>query len=143
MLQATAAPLFQMEAPYDFQIRQQHQQSTFHGPARQFGSGGMGAFALRMGRVTMPLVKKYLLPVAKEFGKNLVSSFVPVFSNIISGKKRPRKAARDVLKHSANKTIAKATETRGVAAGAGAVATAAGGGPGGRAKRRGRQGTPS
>ena len=35
----------QMVAHYDFQIRQQHQPSTFHGPARQFGSGGMGAFA--------------------------------------------------------------------------------------------------
>ena len=47
-----------MDAHYDFQIRQQHQQSTFHGPARQFDSGGMGAFAMRMGRVAMPLMKK-------------------------------------------------------------------------------------
>ena len=116
-----------MDAHYDFQIRQQHQQSTFHGPAGQFDSGGMGAFAMGMGRVAMPLVKKYVLPVAKEFGKNLVSSFVPEISNIISGKKRPRKAVADVLKQSANKTIAKATETRGAAA---AVATAAGGGSG-------------
>ena len=56
----------QMVAHYDFQIRQQHQPSTFHhGPARQFGSGRMGAFAMRMGRVAMPLMKKYVLPVAK------------------------------------------------------------------------------
>ena len=86
-----------MDAHYDFQIRQQHQQFTFHGPARQFGSGGMGAIAMRMGRVAMPLLKKYVLPVAKEFGKNLVSSSVPEFANIVSGKKRPRKAVRDVL----------------------------------------------
>ena len=119
-----------MDAHYDFPIRQQHQQSTFHGPARQFGSG-LGAFAMRMGRVAMPLMKKYVLPVAKEFGKNLVSSFFPEFANIISGKKRPRKAVRDVLKHSANKTIAKANGNRGAAKGAGA-----GGGPGRRAKRR-------
>ena len=59
-----------MDAHYDFQIQQQHQQSTFHGPARQFSSGGMGAFAMRMGRVAMPLVKKYELPVAEKFGKN-------------------------------------------------------------------------
>ena len=119
-----------MDAQYDFRIRQQHQQSTFHGPARQFGSGGMGAFAMRMGRVAMPLMKKYVLPVAKEFGKNLVSSFVPEFANIISGKKRPRKAVQDVLKHSANRTFAKATGNRG----AGAVA-GAGGEPGRCAKR--------
>ena len=109
-----------MDAHYDFQIRQQHQQSTFHVPARLFGSGGMGAYAMRMGRVAMPLMEKYVMPVAKEFGKNLVSSFVSEFANIISGKKRPRKAGRDVLKHSANKTIAKATGNRGAATGAGA-----------------------
>ena len=124
-----------MDADYDFQIRQQHQQSTFHGPARQFGSGGIGAFAMRMGRVAMPLMKKYVLPVAKEFGKNLVSSFVPEFAKIISGKKRPRKAVRDVLKHSANKTIAKATGHRFAATGAGAVA-----GAGRRVKRHERAG---
>ena len=89
----------------------------------------MGAFAMRMGRVAMPLVKKDVLPVAKEFGKSF-----------ISGKKRLLKAVRDALKHSANKTIAKASETRGAAAGAGTVATAAGGGSGGRAKRHERAG---
>ena len=120
----------QMDAHYDFQIRQQHQPSTFHGPARQFGSGGMGAFAMRMGRVAMPLMKKYVLPVAKEFGRNLVSSFVPELANIVSGKKRTRKAVRDVLKNSATKTIAKATGT-----GAGAVVAGNGGAAGGRAKR--------
>ena len=126
----------QMDAHYDFQIRQQHQPPTFHGPARQFGSGGMGAFAMRMGRVAMPLMKKYVLPVAKEFGRNLVSSFVPELASIASDKKRTRKAVRDVLKNSANKTIAKASGTRRVAeAGAGAVVAGKGEAAGGRAKR--------
>ena len=127
-LQATTTN-FQVGSHYDFQIRQQHQPSTFYGPAQQFGSGGMGAFAIRMGRVAMPLVKKYVVPVAKEFGKKLVSSVVPDFSNNISGKKRPRKDIGDVLKQSANKTIAKAIETRGSTTGA--VAAAAGGRSGG------------
>ena len=120
---------------YGFQICQQQQQSTFYRPARRFGSGGMGAFAMRMGRVAMPLVNKYVLPVAIEFGKNLVSSFVLEFSNFISGKKRPRKVVGDVLKYLANKTIAKANETQGAAVGAGAFAAAAGGQSGGLAKR--------
>ena len=124
----------QMDARYDFQIRQQHQPSTFHGPARQFGSGGMVAFAMRMGRVAMPLMKKHVLPVAKEFGRNLVSSFVPELANIVSGKKRTRKAVRDVLKNSATKTIAKAPG-RVAEAGAGAVVADNGGAAGGRAKR--------
>ena len=50
---------------------------AFRGPARQYGSRGLGAFAIRMGRVAIPLVKQYVMPVAKEFGKNLLSSFVP------------------------------------------------------------------
>ena len=113
----------QTDAHYDFQIRQQHQPSTFHGPARQFGSGGMDAFAMRMGRVAMPLMKKYVLPGAKEFGRNLVSSFVPELANIVSGKKRTRKTVPDILKNSATE------------AGAGAVVAGNGGAAGGRAIR--------
>ena len=127
-----------MDAHYDFQLRQQHQPSTFHGPARQFGSGRMGAFAMQMGRVAMPLKKNYVLPLAKEFGRNLVFSVVPELANIVSGKKRTRKAVREVLKHSATKTIAKATGTPcNAEAGTGAVVAGNGGAAGGRAKRCG------
>ena len=61
---------------------------ALRGLARQYGSGGLGAFAMRMGCVAIPLVKQYVMPVAKEFGKNLLS-FVPEISNVISGGKRP------------------------------------------------------
>ncbi len=54
-----------MDAYYQAQIYS----SAFTGPARQLGSGGLGAMALRMGRVTLPLLKKYALPVAKSLGK--------------------------------------------------------------------------
>ena len=63
---------------------------AFRGPARQYGSGGLGAFAMRVGRVAIPLVKQYVISVVKEFGKNLLSSFVPEIKNVISGKKRPK-----------------------------------------------------
>ena len=119
-----------MDAHYDFQIRHQHQQSTFNGLARQFGSGGMGAFAVRMGRVAKPLMKKYIFPVAKELGRHLVSSFVPEFTSIVSGEKRPRKTMGDVLKKSATKTIMDATQVwhsvaRGNKAGGGGAGGAA------------------
>ena len=39
---------------------------VFRGPARQYGSGGLGAFAMRMGRLAIPLVKLYVMRVAKE-----------------------------------------------------------------------------
>ena len=82
---------------------------AFRGPARQYGSGGLGAFAMRMGRVAIPLVKQYVMPLAKEFGKNLLSSFVPEISNVISGRKRPNIVLKETLKKSASKTIASTT----------------------------------
>ena len=53
---------------------------AFRGPARQHRSGGLEAFAMRKGCVAIRLVKQYVMPVAKEFGKNLLSSFVPEIS---------------------------------------------------------------
>ena len=79
--------------------------STFRGPARQYGSGGLGAFAMRMGRVAVPLVKKYFVPVGKEFGRNLVSAFVPEIPKIVAGRKQPRKALKESLKKSVEKTV--------------------------------------
>ena len=53
-----------MDAHYDSQVRA-NTHTTFSGPARQMVSGGgIGGFALRMGRVAIPLVRKYVLPVA-------------------------------------------------------------------------------
>ena len=46
---------------------------TFHGPARQVRSGGLGAFATRMGRMAMPLVKQFVMHVAQELGKKLIN----------------------------------------------------------------------
>ena len=89
----------QVDAHYVLKIRQQHQKSTFHRQARQFGSGGMGAFDMQLGQMAMPLMEKYILPVAKELGGNIVKSFVPEFTKILSGENRPRKSVRDVLKN--------------------------------------------
>ena len=66
-----------MGAHFDHQT----QQKTFRKPnmvtagrsARQFGSGGLGAFATRKGRVAIPLVKQYVKTVAKQLGKNLIN----------------------------------------------------------------------
>ena len=85
----------------------------------------MGAFAMRMGRVALPLMKKYVLPVAKEVGKNLVSAFVPEVTSLISGRKRPRKVLKDTLRKTAVKTISRKKFATGRRAG--------GSGRGGRA----------
>ena len=58
-----------------------------------------------MGRVAVPLVKKYFVPVAKEFGQNLVLAFSPEIPQIIAGKKQPRKALKESLKKSVEKIV--------------------------------------
>ena len=83
-------------------------QLTFCGPARQYRYGALGAFAMRIGRVAISLVKQYVMPVVKEIGKNLLSAFVPEISNVISGK-RPKAVLAETLKESASKTIASTT----------------------------------
>ena len=95
-----------MDQQYDSEIFSKVSSSatTLRGP-RQYGSGGLRAFAMRMGRVAVPLVKKYFVPVAKEFGRNLVSVFVPDYPKIVAGKKQPRKALKESLKKSLDKTV--------------------------------------
>ena len=78
---------------------------AFRGPARQYGCGGLGAFAMRMGRVAIPLVNQYVMPVCKEFGKNLLSSFVPEISNVISVRKRPKTVLGETLQKALQKSL--------------------------------------
>ena len=78
---------------------------VFGGLARQFGSdGGIGAFAMQMGRVAMTLVKKYVVPVAEELGKVLFTSIVP---EQVSSTSASRKQPRTVLKESFKKSVKK------------------------------------
>ena len=56
-----------MDAYYDEQI---FSPQYFGGPSRQLGSGGL---AFRVARVTLPLVKKYIWPVAKRLWRELIT----------------------------------------------------------------------
>ena len=92
-----------MDAHYDAQIsRNQDNFVTHVGPARQFGSGaaGLGALAVRIGRCTLPLLKKYALPIAKKVGRNLVSAAIPEIGQMIAGKKKLKAVAKDSIKKS-------------------------------------------
>ena len=97
-----------MDAHYDAQIsRNQDNFVTHVGPARQFGSGaaGLGALAVRIGRCTLPLLKKYALPIAKKVGRNLVSAAIPEIGQMIAGKKKLKAVAKNSIKNSVSKTI--------------------------------------
>ena len=93
-------------------------QRTFHGPARQFGSGaGLGAFAVRVGRTAMPLLKKYVAPIVKQVGQNMLEAALPEVASLISGKKKTKRAIKDVAK----RVIAKTIEPSAAAGGGGAA----------------------
>ena len=102
-----------MDAHYDAQVAKNQDNFVTHvGPARQFGSGaaGLGALAVRIGRCTLPVLKKYALPIAKKFGRNLVSAAIPEIGQMIAGKKKLKAAAKDSIKNSVSKTISDSVE---------------------------------
>ena len=102
-----------MDAHFANQIQQKTRTpnaAAFYGPERENGCGKLGAFAMRMGLVALPLVKQYVMAVAKQFGKNL-SAFVPEISNVIS-RKRPKAVLGQTLKND-SKAIASTTSTAG------------------------------
>ena len=80
------------------------------GPPRQFGSGaaGLGALAVRVGRSTLPLLKRYVLPVAKELGQHLISTTIPELGNVLSGKKKVKRAVKDSVKNTIKGRLNKA-----------------------------------
>ena len=100
---------FTMDAHYDSQIKSVVAHTNYSGPARQMGSGGgLGAFAVRMGRVAIPLVRKYVLPVARQVGKNLLETAIPEIGDVLTGRKKPnRKLLASVAKKTAAKTMSK------------------------------------
>ena len=116
-----------MEAQYDSPIktnnlRTTQQNAAFCGPARQMGAGagGLGAFAMRMGRLAIPIVIKYILLVAKQLGKNLLEAAIPEVGQILSGRNRP---SGRMLKHVAETAAEKTLRTSGTRLTAGRAAT--------------------
>ena len=76
--------------------------------ARQMGAGagGLGAFAMRMGRLAIPVVRRYILPVAKQFGRNLLEAAIPEIDQVLAGKKRPGgKMLKHVVETATKKTV--------------------------------------
>jgi hypothetical protein len=78
--------------------------AVFSGPLRQRGAG-FGALAAGVGRVAIPLLRRYVAPVAKRVGRELISAAIPELSAVIRGKKRGRAAVKSVLKNTALKQL--------------------------------------
>ena len=69
---------------------------------RQRGSG-FGALAARIGRVALPLARRFILPTAKPIGKELLKQSVPEILDVV-GKKYPRQATKNTIPKTVKKT---------------------------------------
>ena len=104
-----------MDAECDSQIRSNHnhhrgthRNASFSGPACQMGAGagGLAAFAMRMGRLAIPFVRRYVLPVPKQPGRNLLEAALPEIAQLLAGKKRlSGKMLKNALETATKKTI--------------------------------------
>ena len=76
----------------------------FPGHYRQRGSG-FGALAAGIGRVALPLARRFILPTAKRIGKELLKQSVPEILDVVGNKKSPKQA----IKNTISKTVKKQT----------------------------------
>ena len=78
--------------------------SYFRGVPRQRGRG-LGAFAGTIARTTFPILRKYVLPVAKKLGRDVIESAIPELDQVIKGKASIKKAVKRTAKATAKKTV--------------------------------------
>ena len=83
-----------MEAYYHDQETMPH----YSGHYRQRGSG-FGALAIGIGRVILPLARKFIVPAAKLIGKKLLVQAAPELLDIASRKKTPKQAFKNTVKN--------------------------------------------
>ena len=76
-----------------------HQQSVspyFSGHYRQRGSG-FGALAAGIGRAALPIARKFLWPLAKKIGRELIVQAAPELVEVVAKKKSPKQAIKSTV----------------------------------------------
>ena len=89
-----------MDAYYHNQATMPH----FSGHYRQRGSG-FGALAMGIGRVALPLARKFIIPAAKRIGNELFVQAAPELINIATKKKTPKQALKSTVKNTIKKQV--------------------------------------
>ena len=74
----------------------------FSGHYRQRGSG-FGALASGIGRIALPIARKFILPAAKRVGKGLLLQSVPELMDVVSKKKSPKQALKNTISNTVKK----------------------------------------
>ena len=86
----------------------------FSGHYRQRGSG-FGALASGIGRIALPLARKFIIPAAKRVGKELLLQSIPELMDVVNKKVSKTSAEKHDIKYSqkANgRLIGTANETK-------------------------------
>ena len=81
------------------------------GVGRQRGRG-IGALAQVFGRTPIPFLRKYIVPVAKRVGADLLESAVPEITEVVSGRKNIKTAAKSVRRQTLRKQLGEGSRRR-------------------------------
>ena len=84
--------------------RQQAVSLYFSGHYRQRGSG-FGALAAGIGRAALPIARKFLWPVAKKIGRELIVQAAPELVEVVTKKKTPKQALKSTVKKTVKKQV--------------------------------------
>ena len=74
----------------------------FSGYYRQRGSG-FGALAADIGRVALPLARRFILQTAKRIGKELLKQSVPELLDVVISIKSPKQAFKNTISNTVKK----------------------------------------
>ena len=89
-----------MEAYY----QQQSVSPYFSGHYRQRGSG-FGALAAGIGRAALPIARKFLWPVAKKIGRELIVQAAPELVEVVTKKKSPKQAIKSTVQKTVREQV--------------------------------------
>ena len=98
-----------MEAYYSNQASQS--MPHFSGHYRQRGSG-FGALAAGIGRVALPIARKFLWPAAKKIGRDLLVQGAPELVEVETKRKSAKQALKSTVAKTARKQIGGSLQSR-------------------------------
>ena len=76
----------------------------FKGVPLQRGRG-FGALAKTVARTTLPILKKYVLPAAKNIGRDVIESAIPEIGGVLSGQTSIKRAVKKTAKSTIRKQV--------------------------------------
>ena len=73
---------------------------------------GFGALAQVIGRTSIPLLRKYIVPAAKRVGTDLLDFAEPEIAEVVSGRKNFKTAAKSVGRQTLRKQLGSGSRRR-------------------------------